>query len=1101
MRKLVLLSLFINSMAWGQFKPQTKTTSSGIDIAKLIGAEVANNEQWTTRKPSQKMAGLAAEARGMRSLTAKFSDLRVVRDSTQQAVFIEGRLRPNAKNAQARKSADAAYFEYVDGLKDVLHLKQPTEELKIVSSQTDDLAHRHTRMQQTFKGLSVYGGEAILHSDPSGEVSLLNGHLFPTPEIQDVTPKLSAIQIQAIVQQDLGTQAIVRMMGQLEKKLLNYEQPQAELLIYHPNDNPTAERLTWQITVRPNFLERWQYFVDANTGEILEKFNHTCALDGPAKATATDLNGVARSINTYSYNNRYFMIDGSKPMFKASQFQIDNPVGALWTIDAANSTVDDISVKQVSSTNNAWSNPTAVSAHYNAGVAYEYYRTTHSRNSLNGKGGTIISIINITDEGGRGFDNAFWNGEFMGYGNGKDAFKPLAGGLDVAGHEMTHGVIENTANLEYKGQSGAINESMADVFGVLIDRDDWTLGEDVTKKTAYPTGFLRNMSDPNNGGKNLNDAGYQPKNMGQYYTGSQDNYGVHINSGIPNYAFYLFASNASVGKDKAEKVYYRALTTYLTKTSKFLDLRLAIVKAATDLYGASSTEVNVAKSAFDAVGITEPNQSTPPPTTDVPVNTGQEFLLSYDPVLKGLYVSNTAPKTSADFRELVKNITISHKPSVTDDGKYAYFVASDKKIKRVNLQGTAVLENVSSDAVWDNVAISKDGKRLAALTTDPDKSIYVFNLGASPVTSKKFTLYNPTYTQGVQTGQVQYADAIQWDISGEYIVYDAFNKLKNAEGKTVDFWDVGFIDAWNNGTNNFGMGEIQKLFTDLEEGESIGNPSFSKNSTNILSFDYYDSIDNLYYILGVDVEDNNVGLIFENNTLGFPEYSRQDNRMLFNTKKGSSENTNIITLKTDKITATGSASTLIEDSKWAVWYTVGTRTLPQKQNQTISVTSVADKLTNDAPFTIVASTSSGLTLGYVVLSGPATISGNRVTLTGATGQVQISVFQEGNTQYYRATPVTITFNVNAITGLEPAFSANDIQLFPNPAQEQLMIRMPQGLSWESMQLTTATGNTVLQVGKQQGNEVLLNIGSLPSGLYVLGIQTTETVLWKKIRKE
>ena len=91
--------------------------------------------------------------------------------------------------------------------------------------------------------------------------------------------------------------------------------------------------------------------------------------------------------------------------------------------------------------------------------------------------------------------------------------------------------------------------------------------------------------------------------------------------------------------------------------------------------------------------------------------------------------------------------------------------------------------------------------------------------------------------------------------------------------------------------------------------------------------------------------------------------------------------------------------------------------------------------------------------------------------------------------------------VRSWKGLEPAFSANDIQLFPNPAQEQLMIRMPQGLSWESMQLTTATGNTVLQVGKQQGNEVLLNIGSLPSGLYVLGIQTTETVLWKKIRKE
>lgn len=91
--------------------------------------------------------------------------------------------------------------------------------------------------------------------------------------------------------------------------------------------------------------------------------------------------------------------------------------------------------------------------------------------------------------------NAFWNGQAMFYGNGDNAFQPLAKGLDVAGHEMTHGVVEGTANLEYQGKSGALNQSFADIFGVMIDRDDWKIGEDVVKTSAFPSGALRSMGD------------------------------------------------------------------------------------------------------------------------------------------------------------------------------------------------------------------------------------------------------------------------------------------------------------------------------------------------------------------------------------------------------------------------------------------------------------------------------------------------------------------------------------------------------------------------------------------------------------------------------
>jgi hypothetical protein len=613
------------------------------------------------------------------------------------------------------------------------------------------------------------------------------------------------------------------------------------------------------------------------------------------------------------------------------------------------------------------------------------------------------------------------------------------------------------------------------------------------------------MANPNNGGSSLRDPGFQPKNMNQYYTGSQDNYGVHINSGIPNYAFYLFANNANVGKDKAEKVYYRALSTYLTKTSKFLTLRLAVIKSCQDLYG-NGTEATAAAAAFDAVGIVD-NSSTPVPTPvpstqtvpkEIPANTGTEFLLSYDPVVKSLYVSNTAPKVAADFRELIKNITLSHKPSVADDGKYAYFVPSDGKIKRVNLSGTAVVENISSDAGWDNVAISKDGKRLAALTQNADKAIYVFDLVANK--SKKFTLYNPTYTQGVQTAQVQYADGLEWDYSGESIVFDAFNTLKNTDGTNSEYWDVGFLEAWSISGNAFGTGEISKLFSSLEKDESLGNPSFSKTSPDILAFDYYNATDG-YSILTANVETSKAYFVVANTLTGYPEYSRLDNKILYNTKKtNGKEYTSNIAIKTDKVSPSGATADLIEDSKWAVWFTVGTRNTQTKTAQSINFQPIADKFDTAPPFVLSATASSGLAVSYILESGPASLSGNRITPTGL-GRVTITAIQEGSATFARAVPVTQSFNVVKITATEAEILAEQIAIAPNPVKDQLRVVLPAGLRWKSLSLTAINGQALHKLTNDHQTEAVLPTKDLPTGLYLLGIETDQYTIWKKVIKE
>lgn len=953
----------------------------------------------------------------VKSLSTKLiSKYKVTKDpETGRVLMIENFSKPDTKT---RLSAQALATNFLADVKTTLQIQDPNQELVVQSAEMDEIGMTHMQLQQKYKNVPIYGGEIWLHSR-NNKIETLNGRNFATPKIASVQPQLSEAKAIELAMADVSKKSIV------QKNISNgfiKQNHTTELFIYHTDEKGTDARLTYYLTIRPNILERWAYFVDANSGEILKKFNHTCALDGPFTANAKDLNNITRAINIQQLGSTYYMIDTQRPMYNKTTSKLpDTPVGGIMTIDAKNTTSDNTKYSHiVSSTGTSWST-TAVSAHYNAGICYDYYRKIFNRSSLDGKSSSIISVINIADEDGKGMDNAYWNGAFMGYGNGRDAFKPLAGALDVAGHEMTHGVVEASARLEYQNQSGALNESFADIFGAMIDRDDWTMGEDVIKAGAYPSGALRSLSNPNQGG--TKDPGYQPKTMSQYLylanTEKEDNGGVHINSGIPNYAFYLFASDASVGKDKAEQVYYRALTKYLTRTSKFVDARIAVIQSATDLYGATSAVVTAAKAAFDGVGIADPSGNTGNPTPNptpqtIPVNNGGDFVLVFSPTNNKLYISKVDVKNinSLDFKEISSSGCLS-KPSVTDDGQYAYFVGKDKNIRRIALTGTFKEEKLTSDAVWDNVAISKDGKRVAGLTNEEEPYMYVFDL-ENGGKSAKFKLYNPTYSSGVSTGEVLYADSFEWDYSGEIIIYDAFNRLSSVSGD-IEYWDVGLMRAWDAAKKTFGDGKIEKLFTDLEEGESIGNPSLSKNTQNVIAFDYYSSDEpDTYYQIGVDIENNDVDIINENNDIGYPGYSRLDDKLMFNATKSNEEIVKIINLDKNKISPSGSAQEwIVQGAKWAVWYSQGNRALPTKTDQTISFGAITDKNPSTS-FTLTATASSKLAVQYAVESGDATVNGSRITLGSKAGKVKVQAFQVGNSQFNSASAAQ-TFCIVPVT--------------------------------------------------------------------------------------
>jgi bacillolysin len=811
---------------------------------------------------------------------------------------------------------------FLNDLKPVLKLHNNTNEFEIQNPPEKDV--RHIRFSQKVGGIPVLGGDGIIHLSEDGNHTF-HGQIENVTANLNTTPSVNAGQVIETAVSDLKKTIQVKALTIQEQQILEYKDPEARLVIVPRSEMIKLYELAWEISIRPNLIDHYHYYVSAVTGKIIFKENHTCTAIH-ATGTAPDLNGVNQNVTSYQAGATYYLIDTSNPMFSSGKSVLpEQPVGAIWTMSAGNT--DLTSIAQItSSSHSAWSS-TAVSAHSNAKVCYNYFKNTHNRNSLNGQGGNIISVINVTD-GGKSMENAYWNGKLMAYGNGGTYFKPLAGALDVAAHEMTHGVIQNSCNLRYSGQSGAINESLADIFGALVDRDDWKIGESITKNfTLFPSGALRDLSNPHNGGSSKSDYCWQPQHMDEFVTTSSDNGGVHINSGIPNKAFYLFATQVS--KEKAEKVYYLAMTKYLFASSRFIDLRISVVSAAAALYGENSNEVTQAKSAFDQVGILE-GQATKV-EDNLPENPGDEYLL-VTKTIKDNYRLETI-KTSTSVSTLITSTQVGRKPSVSDNGRVMYFVTPAGVIKQIYTVSNdeSIFDNSRK---WNNVSVSKDGTKIAAVTDDEDSSIYVRKTSAgSPWL--RFILYNPTFTQdSIRSKGPKYADALEWDHHGESIMYDCYNVIKGDKDSVV-FWDVNFIKVWDNAENDFSDGIVTKLYADLPQDISIGNPSFSKNSPHIVVYEIIDESVGYVDMVATNLETSEGSFILgrNNGMLCFPNYNKSDTQIGFTTWAPSGQDTIFacVDMDVDKITPINGTYRSIS-GKYFNFYAIGDRVLSNESS-------------------------------------------------------------------------------------------------------------------------------------------------------------------------
>ena len=455
-------------------------------------------------------------------------------------------------------------------------IEDSVNELTELKSSADSLGFTHIKTQQMVKGIPVLGNEYIIHFNQKGEIYAVNGNYDASAKKAKINKghfigesrALSIAKAQVIFDELDGT-------------------PTSKLYLYNINNEYVPVYLVSLSFLSPT-PGNWKFYINAEDGSILKQANILANI-------ATTGTGLGVLGDSKALNLDKVTVKGK------TQYQLkDLTKGALIATTTA-STGTRLPGSVVYSTTTTINDKAAVDAHYYAGMVYDYYKSKFNRNSLDGAGMAINSTVHYS----RSYVNAFWNGSRMVYGDGDGVNAvALSGALDVVAHEMTHAVDEKEANLIYENQPGALNESMSDAFGVFIEyygqasKFDWLLGEDVwTPNIAGDA--LRDISNPAKYG----DPDHMSKFVVSPNTDAGDWGGVHTNSGIPNKACYLIASNANVGINKAEQIYYRALASYLTSTSNFHDARVALVQSATDLYGGCSLEVAAVNAAWSAVGV------------------------------------------------------------------------------------------------------------------------------------------------------------------------------------------------------------------------------------------------------------------------------------------------------------------------------------------------------------------------------------------------------------------------------------------------------------------------------------------------------------------
>jgi len=473
---------------------------------------------------------------------------------------------------------------------------------QLLNSNSDQLGFEHKRYRLYYKGIEVAYSNLSVHVKNNIVISASGNIKADVPVNEMATLSEGDAKINA-----LNFVGATEYMWEIDRPL---NQTQSEFYpkgkqLYLPSyaEGKSTLTLTHVFNIYASQpLIRELIFVNAQNGNI--QFHENLIHNG----------GVSNGKAVTAYSDTQDVVADSLPgYFRLRDSTRGNGIVTLNSQGLRNYTgaVDFID------SNNFWNNfngnldEYAGDAHWGTEATYDYLWNIHNRNSINDSGFALVSYIHYDQN----YVNAFWNGTVMTYGDGNALNGPLTT-LDIVGHEITHGLTDFTSDLIYANESGALNESFSDIFGTALEfyarpnRANWTIGEDIG-------GAFRNMSNPNsNGDPDTYEGQNWRQTKGCIPTAGNDRCGVHSNSGVQNYWFYLLVNGGAgvndatdsfnvvgLGMNKAEKIAFRNLTVYLNPSSNFNEARFYAIKSAIDLFGACSPEVEATTNAWYAVGV------------------------------------------------------------------------------------------------------------------------------------------------------------------------------------------------------------------------------------------------------------------------------------------------------------------------------------------------------------------------------------------------------------------------------------------------------------------------------------------------------------------
>ncbi|CUR60045.1 Griselysin, Metallo peptidase, MEROPS family M04 [metagenome] len=471
------------------------------------------------------------------------------------------------------------------------------------SSVVDADGTSHVRFDRTLDGLRVLGGDLVVHQDASDGWE----------GVSQTLPEPLTLGTEATVARSTAERTVLARNARTAAVRGDAKAEASELVV---DATGAAPRLAWEVvtggTQADGTPSRLATYVDARTGMVIRSVQQIVNVDGQGQTLYSGTVPLQVSGSGSSYTLKDATRGGTYTTDMANQE--DSILCQLFGSGCRTGTTFTSSTTTFGNGSGSSRASAGADAQYGSNVTWDYFESVHDRLGIWNDGRGSYNRTHY----GSGYVNAFWDGTKMTYGDGDGVdFGPLVS-LDVAGHEMSHGVTENSANLTYSGESGGLNEATSDIFGTLVefhaananDPADYLIGEEFDLKDHL--GFRR-MDRPSSDGSSLD-----------CWSSGAKNVDVHYSSGIGNHFFYLLAEGSGaktiggvahssttcngssitgIGRDAAAKIWYRALTVYMTSGTTYAGARTATLNAAKDLYGQGSTQYATVAAAWSAVSV------------------------------------------------------------------------------------------------------------------------------------------------------------------------------------------------------------------------------------------------------------------------------------------------------------------------------------------------------------------------------------------------------------------------------------------------------------------------------------------------------------------